>query len=74
MLEMTRWHSGIPGPVRRAMAYPLLPECQRVISSTEHFYGPLEIERCGSLGLCSVEYREAVEPRRAEIVRFCEQI
>ena len=53
---------------------PGMPECQRVISSIEHFYGHLEIERCGSLGLCSVEYREAVEPRRAEIVRFCEQI
>lgn len=53
---------------------PGMPECQRVISSIEHFYGHLEIERCGSLGLCSVEYREAVEPRRDEIVRFCEQI
>jgi len=51
---------------------PGMPECQRVMSSIEHFYGRLEIERCGSLGLCSVEYREAVEPRRAEIVRFCE--
>lgn len=53
---------------------PGMGECERIIGSIRHFYGHLEIECGGSLGLCSVEYKEAVEPRRAEIVRFCEQI
>ena len=53
---------------------PSMPECQRIIGSIEHFYGHLEIECCGSLGLCSVEYKEAVEPRRAEITSFCDKI
>lgn len=53
---------------------PGMKECGRVIESIEHFYGHLEIERCGSLGLCSIEHKEAVAPRRPEIERFCEQI
>ena len=53
---------------------PSMPECQRIISTIEHFYGHLEIACCGSLGLCSVEYKEAVEPRKVEIIEFCEQI
>lgn len=53
---------------------PSMPECQRIISTIEHFYGHLEIECCGSLGLCSVEYKEAVEPRKAEITEFCNKI
>ena len=53
---------------------PSMPECQRIIGTIEHFYGHLEIECCGSLGLCSVEYKEAVEPRRAEIIEFCKKI
>jgi multimeric flavodoxin WrbA len=53
---------------------PSMPECQRIIGSIEHFYGHLEIECCGSLGLCSVKYKEAVEPRRAEITSFCDKV
>ena len=53
---------------------PSMPECQRIIGTIEHFYGHLEIECCGSLGLCSVEYKEAVEPRKDEIIAFCENI
>ena len=53
---------------------PSMPECQQIIGTIEHFYGHLEIECCGSLGLCSVEYKEAVEPRRAEIIEFCKKI
>ena len=53
---------------------PSMPECQRIIGTIEHFYGHLEIECCGSLGLCSVEYKEAVEPRKDEIIAFCEKI
>ena len=47
-------------------------ECERIIRSIEHFYGHLEIECCGRLGLCSVEYKENVEPRIDEITAFCE--
>ena len=53
---------------------PTMRECERIIGSIEHFYGHLEIECCGGLGLCSVEYKKDVEQRRAEIVDFCKQI
>ena len=49
-------------------------ECERIIQSIEHFYGHLEIESCGSIGLCSIEYKEDVEPRKQEIVEFCKEI
>ena len=51
-----------------------MPECERIISSIEHFYGHLEIEPVGHLGLTSVEYREDIELRRQEILDFCESI
>ena len=53
---------------------PSMPECERIISSIEHFYGHLEIQAVKSLGLCSVEYKENVEPRKTEIIEFCEEI
>jgi len=53
---------------------PNMPECERLISSIEHFYGHLEIERAGHLGLTSVEYKEDVEPRKQEILDFCKNI
>lgn len=53
---------------------PNMPECERLIGSIEHFYGHLEIERSGHLGLTSVEYKEDVEPRRQEIIDFCKTI
>ena len=53
---------------------PGMKECERVISSIEHFYGHLEIGCRGHLGLCSVEYREDVEARGAEIEDFCRMI
>ncbi len=49
-------------------------ECDRIIESIEHFYGHLEIERCGSLGLCSVEYKDALKQRKNEIIEFCNKI
>lgn len=49
-------------------------ECNRIIESIEHFYGHLEIDCCGNLGLCSIEYKEAVEERKYEIVEFCSKI
>lgn len=53
---------------------PSIGECDRIIQSIEHFYGHLEIECCGKLKLCSVEYKENVEHRKDEIEAFCENI
>ena len=53
---------------------PSMRECNRIIESIEHFYGHLEIECCGSMGLCSVEYKEAVKQRKGEIIGFCNKI
>ena len=53
---------------------PSKPECERIIHSIEHFYGHLEIQALKSLGLCSVEYKENVGPRKKEIIEFCEDI
>lgn len=53
---------------------PSMRECGRIIETIEHFYGHLEIECCTSLGLCSVEYKENVAPKRAEITEFCGKI
>ena len=53
---------------------PGMPECERVISSIEHFHGHLEIESCGKLGLCSVENKMDVTERINEIKEFCERI
>lgn len=53
---------------------PSMRECSRIIGTIEHFYGHLEIQPCGSLGLCSIEYKEALEGRRAEIQEFCAKI
>ncbi len=55
-------------------AGPGMKECEKVIGSIEHFYGHLEIKCCESLGLCSVEFKEAVKSREKEIMAFCEQI
>lgn len=53
---------------------PGMKECDRIIQSIEHFYGHLEIECCDKLGLCSVEYKENVAPRKDEIAKFCDKI
>lgn len=49
-------------------------ECYKIIESIEHFYGHLGITPGGSLGLCSVEYKEAVAARTDEIRAFCDMI
>ncbi len=71
-------HAKISGGKKRyAIALrtgPNRKECNRIIESIEHFYGHMEIECCGSLGLCSVEYKEAVELRKNEIIDLCIQI
>ena len=53
---------------------PNRPECERIASSIEHFYGHLEIECMGHLGLTSVECKDDVEPRKNEIAEFCSNI
>lgn len=55
-------------------AGPGMPECERLIGSIEHFYGHLEIECAGHLGLTSIEYKEQVDPRKQEIIDFCKNI
>lgn len=50
---------------------PSMPECERIIRSIEHFYGHLEIEAAGHLGLCSVEQKEDVAARTEEIRNLC---
>lgn len=47
-----------------------MKECLRIIESIEHFYGHMEIECYGSLSLCSIEDKDAVEARKAEILDF----
>lgn len=53
---------------------PNMKECLRIIESIEHFYGHMEIESCGSMGLCSVENKGDVEKHKAEIEAFCDKI
>lgn len=53
---------------------PGMPECERLIGSIGHFYGHLDVEFCGGLGLCSVERREDAVGRADEIAEFCGKI
>jgi multimeric flavodoxin WrbA len=53
---------------------PGMHECERIIQTIEHFYGHLEIECAGHLGLTSVENKADVEPRKEEIISFCKGI
>lgn len=53
---------------------PNMKECERLIQTIEHFYGHLEIECCGHLGLCSIENKDDVTPRKQEIKDFCMNI
>jgi multimeric flavodoxin WrbA len=71
-------HASIkPGKKGYAIALrtgPNMPECERIIGSIEHFYGHLEIESVGHLGLTSIEYKSDVELRKQEIIEFCKII
>lgn len=53
---------------------PSMRECNRILETIEHFYGHMEIECSGRLGLCSIEYKQDVLPRRTEIKEFCSRI
>ena len=71
-------HAAIPagkrGYVIALRTGPSMRECERVIGSIEHFYGHLEIECAGHLGLPAVEYRADAVTHRAEIESFCAHI
>lgn len=53
---------------------PNMKECNRLLETIQHFYGHMEIEYCGGLGLCSVENRENAAKRRGEIEAFCDTL
>lgn len=53
---------------------PNIAECNRIIGTIEHFYGHLEIDCSGGLGLTSIENKEDVKPRKQEILNFCKDI
>lgn len=53
---------------------PGMRECERIMESVEHFYGHMGIAPSGRLGLCEIEYKEAVERRKHEIIEFCGKI
>ena len=53
---------------------PGTKECERILDSLEHFFGHLEIQPCGRLGLCSVECFQDVVSRKSEIEEFCRRI
>ena len=66
-----RLRSGKKGYVIALRTGPSMRECQRIFESIEHFYGHMEIECCGRLGLCSVECKEDLAGRREEIEEMC---
>ena len=53
---------------------PNMAECERIIQTIGHFYGHLEIESRGTLGLCSVESKEDVKGKEKEILALCQRI
>lgn len=53
---------------------PSMGECRRIIETIEHFYGHLEIQPRGSLGLCSIDRKEDLAGREDEIKEFCSTI
>ena len=69
-----RLRSGKKGYAIALRTGPGMKECERIIQTIEHFYGHLEIEAVGHLGLTSIEYRENVGPRKQEIIDFCNKI
>lgn len=53
---------------------PGIKECEGIIGTIEHFYGHMEIECAGSLGLTSVENKTDAKKRKQEIIEFCRKI
>lgn len=71
-------HASIPsgkrGYVIALRTGPGEKECQRIVSTVEHFYGHLEIACSGSLCLTSVDGQKAALCRAADVQAFCSQI
>lgn len=71
-------HAKIPGGKKGyAIALrtgPTMRECERIIGSIEHFYGHLEIECCGHMGLVCIENKEDLAGYEDEILAFCDKI
>ena len=70
-------HATIPegkhGYVIALRTGPGMGECEKIIGSIEHFYGHLEIKPLGSIGLCSIEYKEDVYAKETELQKFCKK-
>lgn len=66
--------AGKKGYVIALRTGPNMHECQKIIGSIEHFYGHLEIQCSGSLGLPSIEFKENVEARADEIKHFVDGV
>ena len=49
-------------------------ECETVFATVEHFFGHLHIRPAGRLGLCRIESKADVAPRREEIAAFARQV
>ena len=67
-------HKGKKGYVIALRTGENIKECEKVISTIEHFYGHLEIECCASLGMPSIEQKDDVDRRKQEILDFCSMI
>ncbi len=53
---------------------PNMKECERIISTIEHFYGHLEIDCCDSIGFCSIEDKSDVSKIKTDLETFCMNI
>lgn len=53
---------------------PNMKECERLISTIEHFYGHMMIESTDRIGFCGIENKECVEKINAQLVEFCDRI
>ena len=49
-------------------------EIVNIVSSCLREKYEVEIACLGSMGLCSIEYKEDVEARKPEIIEFCSKI
>lgn len=64
---MIRWEKGYTIALRTGSS---MPECERIISSIEHFHGHLEISIIWKLGLCGIEYKEDLEGMKEQIRKY----
>ena len=53
---------------------PGMKECEHIIETIEHFYGHLEIERCGHIGFVSIESRADVGSIKEQLIEFCQAV